>query len=498
MKLKIIFSVILLAHFVVAGAQNDRILAKERAIAEQKEKLQAFKNRQEQALAEFKAERNAAYELMLRRKWVWMQAHSAVKAPDINPVRPIEMPEEDKIKPVVPNPQPIDGLLPKRKPSPAPEPVVIDGDVPDDYPYVMVCTDYACCPVRLDKTKLPHLQSSDESAVADFWKRMSSDDFNPMLSDLLGIRDEFSLCDWQLANMLKEFAAAVYQERNDRILLRAFILTQFGYDVRLGRDNSDDLYLFHATDICLVNAAYYTVNNIRYYDMDHASGGSIWMVEGEFTGTLPMRFIPERPISLAEKPSEPRTLASEFYRDAKADVSVNLSLIELYDNYPQGYFGNDYETFYAYLASFPMDETVVRTLYPALNASLEGKNELDKVEIILNFVQTAFEYKTDMEAWGVSNRGFYPEETLYYPYSDCEDRAVLFSRLVRDLVGLPVALVLYPRHLAAAVAFRDGAHGDFVQCDGAAYTITDPTYINAGVGRTMPGMENESAFVMIL
>ena len=70
----------------------------------------------------------------------------------------------------------------------------------------------------------------------------------------------------------------------------------------------------------------------------------------------------------------------------------------------------------------------------------------------MKFVET-FEYKLDSEMWGVADRAFFPDETLHYPYRDCEDGAILFTRLVRDLLGLPSALVYYPGHLAAAVAF---------------------------------------------
>ena len=93
--------------------------------------------------------------------------------------------------------------------------------------------------------------------------------------------------------------------------------------------------------------------------------------------------------------------------------------------------------------------------------SISGMNEKDAVGILLNWVQTAYEFGNDDKIWG-HDRAFFAQETLYYPYSDCEDRAILFSRLVRDLVGLDVVLLYYPGHLATAVAFNDEVKGDYL------------------------------------
>ena len=99
--------------------------------------------------------------------------------------------------------------------------------------------------------------------------------------------------------------------------------------------------------------------------------------------------------------------------------------------------------------------------------------------------------------WG-HDRAFFAEETLFYPYCDCEDRSILFSRLVRDLLGLDVMLVFYPGHLATAVAFNTSVKGDYIDMNGKHYTICDPTYIGAPIGATMPDMDNKTAKVIVL
>ena len=123
--------------------------------------------------------------------------------------------------------------------------------------------------------------------------------------------------------------------------------------------------------------------------------------------------------------------------------------------------------------------------------------QLEAVERLLNWVQTAFVYEYDNVVWG-DDRAFFPDETLYYPYCDCEDRSILFTRLVRDLLGLKCILIYYPGHLASAVCFTDHVSGDYILVNGDKYIVCDPTYIGASVGYTMPDMDNASAKVIVL
>jgi hypothetical protein len=112
-------------------------------------------------------------------------------------------------------------------------------------------------------------------------------------------------------------------------------------------------------------------------------------------------------------------------------------------------------------------------------------------------VQTAFDYKTDGEQFG-RERSLFCEESFYYPFCDCEDRAILFTTLVRDLLGLKTALLYYPGHLAAAVEFNENVSGDYLTIEGRRYTVCDPTYIGASIGMTMPTMKEKRVEVTLL
>jgi hypothetical protein len=65
-------------------------------------------------------------------------------------------------------------------------------------------------------------------------------------------------------------------------------------------------------------------------------------------------------------------------------------------------------------------------------------------------------------------------------------------------VGLNVVLLYYPGHLATAVAFSEDVQGDWLSYQGRKYIVCDPTYIGAGVGKTMPKMNNQQAQIIAL
>ncbi|MBP5290600.1 MAG: hypothetical protein J6Y76_04210, partial [Paludibacteraceae bacterium] len=170
---------------------------------------------------------------------------------------------------------------------------------------------------------------------------------------------------------------------------------------------------------------------------------------------------------------------------------------DFFRQYPQANIDGDFTTRWAAYANTPLDQSIQDELYPVLQQTVSRMNEYEAVNILLNWVQTAFKYGYDDQIWG-GDRAFFAQETLYYPQSDCEDRSILFTRLVRDILGLDAALLYYPGHLAAAVSFKGQQEGDWFMANGRRYIVCDPTYINAPVGMTMPGMEEKTPKVIIL
>ena len=338
---------------------------------------------------------------------------------------------------------------------------------------------------------LPSLKGED---VAKAWKRLSGKEYDNMIADCLKIRSDYKLGDWAYLLMLLSFSDAFLGSYNEDILLTAYLFCQSGYKMRLAT-NDKELCLLYGTKHQIYGLAAYEIDGYYYYQLN---GEEKELQIANFT------FPKEQALSLAisELPllkrdeSELRTISAERYA-TQAACSVNKNLMAFYDFYPSSQLDNNHMTRWALYANTPMDAKVKGQLYPSLKKSIEGKTTAEAADILLDFVQTGFVYEYDDKVWG-SDRAFFGEESLYYPYCDCEDRSILYSHLVRDLLGLDVILVYYPGHLATAVRFNEPVTGDYISLNGNKYLVCDPTYIGAPIGETMPGMENKTAKVILL
>jgi len=280
------------------------------------------------------------------------------------------------------------------------------------------------------------------------------------------------------------------------VVFHSWLLTQSGFRVRLGRDNGR-LHLILNTNVKLVDTPYWTLDDGDYFLLDGSKIDRMNILGNSFPGTKALRMTFDSRNMFTPKETGLRDLQSKRYPDLHAQVACNKNLLDFMADYPAT-LEEKYElTDWAKYAYTPLSESARNRLYPALKSQIQDKSEADASNIILNFVQTAFEYKTDPEVWG-KERIFFPEETLFYPYCDCEDRAILFCRLVTDIMGLKTALVYYPGHLAAAVQFNTAIPGDYFIIDGKRFLICDPTYINASIGMTMPRQDNSTAKVFPL
>ena len=126
-------------------------------------------------------------------------------------------------------------------------------------------------------------------------------------------------------------------------------------------------------------------------------------------------------------------------------------------------------------STIPMSLEARTSLIPKLKEKVRTMGNYEAVRYLLGFTRQAFRYKTDSEAYGLENVTFSPEETLFYPDSDCEDRSILFVFLVREVLMLDAILIDYPEHASAAVNFKTTSYGEPILYNGSKYTICEPT-----------------------
>ena len=120
-----------------------------------------------------------------------------------------------------------------------------------------------------------------------------------------------------------------------------------------------------------------------------------------------------------------------------------------------------------------------------LTPKLREKSETEKINFLLDFLQKGFPYETDEKQFG-KEKYFFAEESVAYPFSDCEDRAILLSHLIKDFTGLKTIGLVYPHHVTLAVALTTPVKGSYVEHNGLKYYVCDPTYIGSKLGMIMP------------
>ncbi len=354
------------------------------------------------------------------------------------------------------------------------------------------------CELHLGAQEKIRMKSSSEKDAADMWEELSSSDYDELLYDCLAIRSEKNLCDWAYYRLIQSVSQTIYGYSNEAVVMTAFLMNQSGYRTRLSRDGNGMMHLLLAFDDDIFNTIYYTINGVHYYLTDKSDPESLYIFKHEFPQERALSLSITKEILLDKDFTSVIHLKSRRYPQLDAELVFNKNLLDLYSDYPHPYKrGNKYSS-WAFYAGTELSMQIKEMLYPVLIRCIAGKTQEEAANMLINFVQTAFSYKTDDDYWGYE-RSFFPEETLFYPFSDCEDRAILFTRLIRDLLGLNAILLYYPGHIAAAVEFSEDIPGDYLILDnGRRFLVCDPTYINATIGMTMPGMDNASAVVIRL
>ena len=335
-------------------------------------------------------------------------------------------------------------------------------------------------------------------AIAAYYKQQASAPMDNTLDQLRQWQSSLQLSDWATAQLIGTFSEHVVADDTSRTLLSWFLLLQMGFDARLAyqdaTSDSGNVWLLLPADELVYETSFFTLDNTRYYALPIRGpvdvSGAVRTYGGQFKkADQPLRFSHVDHFNTMGEPIEHRLSFSLDGQQQTITIRYPLSQIAYLDSLPQ-----------LDLKAYPLNalpEATRQDFFRQMRPLLNGKSEEDAVNALLTFVQTAFAYKTDEQQFQRENY-LYPLETLHYPASDCEDRAALFALLVHELLGLPVVLTDYPGHVATAVAFSAPVKGDNLTLDGQIYTVTDPTYVNARAGMTMPEYAGQSPAIVSL
>ena len=351
--------------------------------------------------------------------------------------------------------------------------------------------------VRWGNAEKFKLNGTSKKDISDAFLELTDKGYTNLVHDCLELRKEYKLCDWAYYKMLQNIAEkACGKGTNEAIFLQGVLLNQSGYQIRFALEDNAKLHIMSRMDGFPYDKGYLTADGKLFFLMDGCKAKNLTVCDAAYPGEQMMSLgIAEQP-ELKKNLSDNRTVISRFV-NVKADMQMNKNLMDFYTDYPTSYDGKDMMTRWAYYANTPVTSEVKDKVYPQLKQQIGNAPKLMAANMLLNWVQMGLTYAYDEKVWG-HDRAFFAEESLFYPFCDCEDRSILFSHLIRDLLDLDVVLVYYPGHLYTAVCFNEDVTGDYIMVNGRKFTVADPTYYNANVGKTMSKMDNSKAKVILL
>lgn len=336
-----------------------------------------------------------------------------------------------------------------------------------------------------DNLYTQNFQRVSEEEISNWWSRCSNTNYNLTINQLLSIKDKLSLNDWGYFQLINKFSASLINNNANEVkLLTWFLMIRSGYNIKVAFSNNEIYLLFPSLNE-LYGKSYLKIGNKIYYFKDDITSNTFQTYDFDFPGaTRVIDFNIYQPINIGNEVEVKQINFSYLDIDYSFPVTISVNTMQLMRDYPV----TELNVFF----SAAMSRVTKQSLAEGLVPYMRDMSTDEALNFLLAFVQKAFNYKTDQEQFN-KEKFFFPEELFYYPGSDCEDRAALFSYLVREFLHLEVVGLEYTGHVATAVRTNRKDQGDFLIYNGHEYVIADPTYINAPLGLTMPKYKNKTA-----
>ena len=337
-------------------------------------------------------------------------------------------------------------------------------------------------------------RSTSSQAVKAAWAKLQRSHYDLLILQAMDQARKLRVNDWGYYQLLTAAARQMYPgDKRAQAIFTTFCMEKSGYKVRLC-DDGVRLYLAMPARQMIYQNTYFYEGSTRYFLLDPVSGSKkvrrLRVMDLPYARSGKVLDLSMRQTPDFEAHSRYRRLTFD-YRGKKHSFSVpaNKNLVAYYRTFP--FTDLDIQ------GSAPLSAGARKALVRGLQPIIAGKSQQEAVAILLRFVQIAFPYQTDQKQFGNENYLF-AEEMLYYPYSDCEDRSVLYAWLVEEMLGLETIGLVFPGHVATAVRFTERMTGDSITYKRQKYFICDPTYINAPPGRCLPSVINKRVEVVDL
>jgi len=465
-----------------------------------------FKKSQAESFAQYKDERDNEFNKYLKQQW---KAYSVLKGKDryeepkpkvipptkqtkIKSVGPKVSIKVKKIKPtpvqkksVVPKKQPIVQKTLTPKVAKVTKPTTIVVTKPMIMPIVVPDKDinFNFYGTKLGfniplKIKNANFHPQNQKGITGFFESAASSDYENLIDEIEDVKNDMNLNDWATYLLVLKVSDQVYKNQDNAKLLSWFIFNKLGYAVKVGLAQKN-VVLMHYSKKTIYSTPNYSFGKRKFYVLSHYSKGSVgrlFSYKQDYPGSTKALDLSLSTLPYLVSDTQSKTLSfKEYGTTYKIPFEYNKNLIDFMATYPQA----DYETYF----NAPVDGRTYKSIAEALKRYVDGMQAGDAMNFVLHFVQKSFDYSKD-NAQFKREKVMFAQETLYFDKSDCEDRAVLFSYLVKELFGIGVVGVHYKGHMATALYVP--MKGDYIEAGSRKFVVADPTYINSNIGQSMP------------
>ena len=433
-----------------------------------------FKRVQSASYSHYRDARDNAFHSYLQEQWKEYKAYitpsmyeepkpkaiapkNEQKAPDVGPIVKIELPKSE------PTPKPTISLPQKE----------IKNGVNIDF--------FGSQLLFHSETEIQKAKFYPESqkGIANFFTLLAASDYTTTLSEIKEYKKILKLNDWALYLLVTKLSQKIYADTNAAKIYSWFLLNKLSYNVKIALSKSNNIYLLHYSENTLYATPRYSFDGKYYYiitDYNKKNIEEVYTYKGEYPeADRGLDFSLKRLPLLKEDSVQKEVSFSDYGKSYRASYHYNKNLIDFMKTYPQV----DYKIYF----NTAMEASTYRDIAKDIKKYTDGKKISEAMNFVLRFVQKAFKYERDYEQFG-HEKVMFAEETLVYNASDCEDRAVLFSYLIKHLFGISVVGVKYSDHMSTALYIP--LKGDSVMVANRRYVMADPTYINANIGQEMP------------
>lgn len=451
-----------------------------------------FKRTQNNSFAKYRDEKDVAFNNYLKSQWQEYTAKESKPLYERQKPKSVTPTLQKKIKSVGPR---VNVKLPTIAPRPSPKPL-------ENVPVVVVKQNAKDVNLLFfgqniglnidEKFKDAKFYPQNQTGIANFFDVMASSDYEATIRDIKTISKNLALNDWGVYLLVNSVSESLFLNHDDRKLFSWFIFNKLGFEVKAGLGGKH-IVLMHYSEKIIYSTPTYSFNKKKFYVISNYAKGSssdkVYTYSQSYPDANKALDLELNTLPNFEKNTQSKTVSFEqFGVEYKASYRYDRNLIDFMATYPQA----DYETYF----NSPMSKETYQDVAKDLKRYIDAKKASVAINFVLNFVQKAFKYERDQAQFG-REKVMFANETLFYNKSDCEDRAILFSYLVKELFGVGVIGVKYKDHMATALYIP--LAGDSVKAGQRKFVIADPTYINANIGQSMPQYKSKipQSFIIV-